>query len=93
LAVENVETPVFCAGSVIFYFFFNIARAPPAKLGGMSNPETTSSGRDPLVAAIRRLLRATDRCVRAADEVRRARVTLARVLGEPPRQGEDGRDG
>jgi len=35
---------------------------------------------DPVAKALRRLLSATDRSIAAADEVRRARVELARLI-------------
>ena len=50
----------------------------------MSKTATTRRKRrpDPVVSALRRLLTATDRSIAAADEVRRARVELAKVTGD-----------
>ncbi len=50
--------------------------------------KTTRRKPDPVAAALRRLLDATDRNIRAADEVRRARIALARLTAGD--QSEEG---
>ena len=40
--------------------------------------------RDPVVAALRRLLNATDRNLAAADQLRKARIQLAKLVENRP---------
>lgn len=74
-------------------FLFGHAPPAPGKLSGMAYPRPEPpNGRngDPMIAALRRFLAATDAALRAAERVRLARAELGRLLADAARtQGGD----